>query len=219
MRVLASNNLPCFRLRSQAVSAMARQSEPYGSLMRQGRLNEEAVHSLFTNFDADGDGVISSKELAGLLLGLALTSENAADSETDMAYWMKVGHSMTAGLLWETLPSVLSQCLHFDSQNTAVSNRVQGLLNNGGHGLVVCSAWNHVADQSMTFVGDDLLSEVGYLLRWASWHLTVLPRRKDEHTGAKQRNRRIAMGASQPTQGRHTSADWCRSLTKAEMTL
>ena len=59
--------------------------------MHQGQLNKEAVHSLFTTFDADGDGVISSKELAGLLLGLALTSENAADSVADKAYWMKVG--------------------------------------------------------------------------------------------------------------------------------
>ena len=77
--------------------------------MRQGQLNDEAVHSLFTNFDADGDGVISSKELAGLLLGLALTSENAADSEKNMAYWMKVGHSMAGGLLWGALPSGFSQ--------------------------------------------------------------------------------------------------------------
>ena len=98
---------------------MARRSEPYGSLMRHGQLNEEAVHSLFTNFDADGDGVISSKELAGLLLGLALTSENAADSETDKAYWMKVGPSMTSGLLWETMPSVFSQCLPFQEPKSS----------------------------------------------------------------------------------------------------
>ena len=100
--------------------------------MRQGRLNEEAVHSLFTNFDVDGDGVISSKELAGLLLGLALTSENAADSETDKAYWMKVGHGMTGGLLWGILPFILLIASHHQQPYAASSRRVPGLLNIGG---------------------------------------------------------------------------------------